>query len=80
MATVADLGAFREMFLPGAFGDVSQLDTTLNVMHQAGTACRSHWWRWRGVPGHAERFVYERYVAHYKGGRGRFDPWYATGL
>ena len=32
---IADMGAFRETFLPGAFGDVSQLDTTLNTMHRA---------------------------------------------
>ena len=30
------MGAFREMFLPGAFGDVARVDSTLNVMHQAG--------------------------------------------
>ena len=31
---VADLGAFRETFMPGAFGDVAQLDTTLNILHR----------------------------------------------
>ena len=32
----ADIGAFREMFLPGALGLAAQLDVTPNVMHQAG--------------------------------------------
>ena len=31
---VADMGAFRERFEVGAFGDVSQLDTTLNILHR----------------------------------------------
>ena len=28
------MGAFRETFMPGAFGDVAQLDTTLNILHR----------------------------------------------
>ena len=31
---VADMGAFRETFLPGSFGDPQQIDATINVMHQ----------------------------------------------
>ena len=31
---VADMGAFREQFLPGAFGSVDQINAELNVMHQ----------------------------------------------
>ena len=31
---VAEMGAFRETFMPGAFGDVSRLDTTLNILHR----------------------------------------------
>ena len=31
---VADMGAFRERFEVGAFGDVSRLDTTLNILHR----------------------------------------------